>query len=115
MKVKRIVATPRPKDIAAAKRFYHDVLGLESLMDEGGSLPTGSAENTCRFILVVYVARRFGHAGPDLSIEVDDLEEAFLQPDNKRRISRLSMVPRMSLGASGVSSPATPSASGQHP
>lgn len=34
MKVKRIVDI-NTKDIAAAKSFYHDVLGLELLMDHG--------------------------------------------------------------------------------
>lgn len=35
MKVKGIVANIDTRDIAAAKRFYQDVLGLDLLMDHG--------------------------------------------------------------------------------
>jgi hypothetical protein len=35
MKVKGIVANIDARDIAAAKRFHQDVLGLDPLMDHG--------------------------------------------------------------------------------
>lgn len=35
MRVKRVVANIATGDVAAAKRFYEDVLGLEPLMDLG--------------------------------------------------------------------------------
>ena len=35
MKVKRIVANIDTQDVAAAKRFYQDLLGLHLLMDHG--------------------------------------------------------------------------------
>ncbi|TIV73914.1 MAG: glyoxalase, partial [Mesorhizobium sp.] len=35
VKVRRIVANIETPDIAAAKRFYQDVLGLDVLMDQG--------------------------------------------------------------------------------
>ena len=35
MKVKRIVANIATKDVAVAKRFYQDILGLDVLMDHG--------------------------------------------------------------------------------
>lgn len=44
MKVKRIVADIATSDVAAAERFYHDVLGLELLMDLGWIATYGSSE-----------------------------------------------------------------------
>jgi catechol 2,3-dioxygenase-like lactoylglutathione lyase family enzyme len=44
MKVKRIVANIDTQDIAAAKRFYQDVLGLEVLMDLGWIATYGSKD-----------------------------------------------------------------------
>jgi len=44
MKVKRIVANINTQDIAAAKCFYQDVLGLEVLMDHGWIATYGSRE-----------------------------------------------------------------------
>jgi len=35
VKVRRIVSNIAVDDVAAAKRFYHDVLGLEVMMDLG--------------------------------------------------------------------------------
>ena len=42
MKVNRIVANIAAHDIAAAKRFYQDVLGLDLLMDHGWIATYGS-------------------------------------------------------------------------
>ena len=42
MKVKRIVANIETRDIAAAKGFYQDVLGLDLLMDHGWIATYGS-------------------------------------------------------------------------
>jgi catechol 2,3-dioxygenase-like lactoylglutathione lyase family enzyme len=44
MKVKRIVANVATDDVAKAKRFYGDVLGLDVLMDHGWLVTYGSAE-----------------------------------------------------------------------
>lgn len=44
MTVRRIVANIATRDIAAAKRFYHDVLGLDILMDQGWIATYGSEE-----------------------------------------------------------------------
>jgi len=44
MKVNRIVANINTKDIAEAERFYHDVLGLDLLMDHGWIRTYGSNE-----------------------------------------------------------------------
>ncbi len=73
MTVKRIVANIAAEDLAAAKAFYGDVLGLELLMDHGWIVTYGSA---AQMSLQVSIAREGGSGTPvpDLSIEVDDLE-----------------------------------------
>jgi len=75
MKVRRIVANIATQDVAAAKRFYQDVLGLDLLMDQGWIATYGSAEKMQ--VQVSFMAQ--GGSGtpvPDLSIEVDDVEAA---------------------------------------
>ena len=75
MKVKRIIANIATQDIAAAKRFYQDVLGLDLLMDHGWIATYGSAET---MDVQVSFAEQGGSGTPvpDLSIEVDDVDEA---------------------------------------
>jgi len=75
MKVRRIVANIATEDIAKAKRFYGDILGLDVLMDHGWLVTYGSAE---KMTVQVGVATQGGSDTPvpDLSIEVDDVEEA---------------------------------------
>jgi catechol 2,3-dioxygenase-like lactoylglutathione lyase family enzyme len=75
MKVKRIVANIATPDIAAAKRFYQDVLGLELLMDHGWIATYGSR---AAMAVQISVASQGGSGTPtpDLSIEVDDLDAA---------------------------------------
>ena len=75
MAVKRIVANIATEDIAKAKRFYGDILGLEVLMDHGWLVTYGSAE---KMTVQIGVAVQGGSDTPvpDLSIEVDDVEEA---------------------------------------
>ncbi|MCZ8544057.1 VOC family protein [Mesorhizobium qingshengii] len=71
MKVRRIVANIETRDAAAAKRFYHDVLGLDVLMDQGWIATYGSEEQMQ--VQVSFMAQ--GGSGtpvPDLSIEVDE-------------------------------------------
>lgn len=75
MKVRRIVANVAAQDPSAAKRFYGDILGLEVLMDMGWIATHGSSEE----MTVQISFMREGGSGtpvPDLSIEVDDLDEA---------------------------------------
>jgi catechol 2,3-dioxygenase-like lactoylglutathione lyase family enzyme len=75
MRVKRIVAnvaTPEPK---AAEAFYQGVLGLEVLMDLGFITTYGSNEKSS--VQVSFASEGgSGTAIPDLSIEVDDLDDA---------------------------------------
>lgn len=75
MKVKRIVANIATEDVAAAKRFYQDILGLDLLMDHGWLATYGSAQ---KMSVQVSVASEGGSGTPvpDLSIEVDDLDAA---------------------------------------
>lgn len=75
MKVKRIVANFETRNVAAAKRFYQDVLGLNLLMDHGWLVTYGSGE---RMSVQVSIASEGGSGTPvpDLSIEVDDLDGA---------------------------------------
>ncbi|WP_137930328.1 VOC family protein [Mesorhizobium comanense] len=75
MKVRRIVANVETRDAAAARRFYHDVLGLDVLMDQGWIVTCGSEEQMQ--VQISFMAQ--GGSGtpvPDLSIEVDDVEAA---------------------------------------
>lgn len=75
MKVKRIVANIATPDAAKAKRFYHDVLGLDLLMDHGWIATYGSDSEMT--VQVSFAAE--GGSGtpvPDLSIEVDNVDEA---------------------------------------
>lgn len=75
MKVKRIVANIATPDIAAARRFYRDVLGLVLLMDHGWIATYGSREKTS--VQISFAAEGgSGTATPDLSIEVDDVDAA---------------------------------------
>jgi catechol 2,3-dioxygenase-like lactoylglutathione lyase family enzyme len=76
VKVKRIVADIHTQDVAAAKRFYQDVLGLELLMDLGWIATYGSPNKMS--IQISFAAHGgSGTPAPDLSIEVDDLDAAF--------------------------------------
>ena len=75
MKVKRIVTNVDTPDIAAAKSFYQDVLGLDLLMDHGWIATYGSPEE---MNIQISFASQGGSdtRTPDLSIEVDDVDAA---------------------------------------
>jgi catechol 2,3-dioxygenase-like lactoylglutathione lyase family enzyme len=73
MTVKRIVANIATEDVAAAKRFYHDVLGLDVLMDLGWIATYGSSEKMTVQVSFA-VEGGSGTPVPDLSIEVDDVD-----------------------------------------
>ncbi|MDS1135417.1 VOC family protein [Nitratireductor indicus] len=74
MTVKRIVSNFQVGDIEAARRFYGDVLGLDIQMDHGWITTFGSDQ---RMSVQISFATEGGSGTPvpDLSIEVDDLEE----------------------------------------
>ena len=75
MKVKRIVANVATPDVDKASAFYKDLLGLEVLMDLGWIRTYGSgAKMTIQ--MSVMSEGGSGTAVPDLSIEVDNVEQA---------------------------------------
>ncbi|GEC53974.1 glyoxalase [Bradyrhizobium elkanii] len=71
----RIVANVAASDTAAARSFYRDLLGLEPLMDFGWVATYGSSE-TMQAQISFASEGGSGTPVPDLSIEVDDLDEA---------------------------------------
>jgi catechol 2,3-dioxygenase-like lactoylglutathione lyase family enzyme len=76
MKVKRIVSNFATKDLGLARVFYQDILGLDLLMDHGWIQTYGS--QTQMAVQTSFASE--GGSGtpvPDLSIEVDDLDEAY--------------------------------------
>ncbi|TPL38856.1 VOC family protein [Mesorhizobium sp. B2-4-6] len=75
MAVRRIVANIATRDIAAAKRFYHDVLGLDIHMDQGWIATYGSQERM-QVQVSIMAEGGSGTPVPDLSIEVDDVDAA---------------------------------------
>jgi catechol 2,3-dioxygenase-like lactoylglutathione lyase family enzyme len=76
MRVKRIVTNVSAKKISEAKRFYQKVLGLEVLMDLGWIATYGSTAKTAAQISFLSEGGS-GTEVPDLSIEVDDVHEAY--------------------------------------
>jgi catechol 2,3-dioxygenase-like lactoylglutathione lyase family enzyme len=75
MAVKRIItniATPQPK---SARAFYGDVLGLEIVMDHGWITTFASAAVSTAPQISFASEGGSGTPVPDLSIEVDDLDE----------------------------------------
>ena len=85
MQVKRIVANIAAEDIAAARRFCQDILGLDVLMDHGWIATYGSSQ---KMSVQVSIASEGGSGTPvpDLSIEVDDLDTA-LQGMKKAKVA----------------------------
>ncbi|WP_079527999.1 VOC family protein [Halobacillus hunanensis] len=75
MKVKRIVANIEAQEMSKAKFFYGEVLGLEQLMDMGFIATYGSHEKMDTQVSFLSEGGS-GTPVPDLSIEVDDLDDA---------------------------------------
>lgn len=75
MKVTRIVANIAAPDPGAAKAFYGDILGLDILLDMGWIATYGS-DATMTVQTSVMSEGGSGTPVPELSIEVDDLNEA---------------------------------------
>lgn len=78
MKVKRIVSNIAASDLDKAGAFYKEVLGLEVLMDLGWIRTYGSSAKMTIQVSVMSEGGS-GTAVPDLSIEVDDVEEALMR------------------------------------
>ena len=75
MKVRRITSNIATPDVTAAKRFYHDVLGLEVMMDLGW-IATYGAHRQMTVQISIASEGGSGTPVPDLSIEVDDVAAA---------------------------------------
>ena len=75
MKVKRIVSNVATSDVDKARAFYEDILGLDVLMDLGWIRTYGSSAKMTVQVSVMSEGG-WGTAVPDMSIEVDDVEEA---------------------------------------
>lgn len=74
MQVTRIVSNIATVDIEAAKAFYSGVLGLEVVMDHGWIVTLAGAGQAVPQISFASEGGS-GTPVPDLSIEVDDLDE----------------------------------------
>lgn len=75
MKIKRIVANIAARDTAEADAFYRDILGLDLVMDLGWIRTYGS-DSAMTVQASVASEGGSGTAVPDLSVEVDDIEQA---------------------------------------
>jgi catechol 2,3-dioxygenase-like lactoylglutathione lyase family enzyme len=74
MAVRRIVANIAGTDMAAARAFYGEILGLQVVMDQGW-IVTFAADASMTPQLSIAAEGGSGTPVPDLSIEVDDLDE----------------------------------------
>lgn len=75
MKVLRIVANVATEDVCKADAFYKDVLGLALAMDHGW-IRTYTSQAKANVQVSFASEGGSGTGVPDLSIEVDDLDEA---------------------------------------
>lgn len=76
MAVKRIVANINVEEMKRAKSFYQDMLGLEELMDFGWIVTYGN-KNEMTVQISIATEGGSGAITPDLSIEVDNLDEMY--------------------------------------
>ncbi len=74
MSVKRVVANIASADPAQAAAFYRDILGMDIVMDHGWIVTYGG-QGTALAQLSVASEGGSGTPVPDLSIEVDDLDD----------------------------------------
>jgi catechol 2,3-dioxygenase-like lactoylglutathione lyase family enzyme len=75
VKVKRIVSNVAASDVEKATAFYKDILGLKVLMDLGWIRTYGSGSKMTIQVSVMSEGGS-GTTVPDMSIEVDDIEDA---------------------------------------
>ena len=81
MKVKRIVSMVAASDVEKANAFYEEILGLKVLMDLGWIRTYGSSSKMTIQVSVMSEGWS-GTAVPDMSIEVDNVEEALMRVRN---------------------------------
>jgi catechol 2,3-dioxygenase-like lactoylglutathione lyase family enzyme len=75
MAVKRIVTNIAASQVDAGRAFYGDVLGLEVVMDHGWIVTFAAADALAAPQISVASEGGSGAPVPDLSVEVDDLED----------------------------------------
>jgi len=73
--VKRIVLNVNTPEISKATSFYQNILGLDLLMDHGWIATYGLAHQQMDIQISFASEGGSGTQAPDLSIEVDNLEE----------------------------------------
>jgi catechol 2,3-dioxygenase-like lactoylglutathione lyase family enzyme len=76
MSVKRIVTNIATQDSAAARAFYGDILGMAVVMNHGWIVTYASGETMTAQISFASEGGS-GTPVPDVSIEVDNLDEVF--------------------------------------
>lgn len=76
MTVRRIVANIAAEQVAAGRAFYGDILGMNVVMDHGW-IVTFASEWSVAPQISVATEGGSGTPVPDLSIEVDNLEEVY--------------------------------------
>ncbi len=78
MTVRRIVTNIATDQVSAGHKFYSDLLGLKVVMDHGWILTFASDQNAP---VQVSIASEGGSGAPvpDISIEVDDVDEIYQQ------------------------------------
>jgi catechol 2,3-dioxygenase-like lactoylglutathione lyase family enzyme len=76
MAVKRIIANIATENLDRAKAFYADILGLRTVMDHGWIM-TFAADSSAAPQISIATEGGSGTPVPDLSIEVDDLDEVY--------------------------------------
>ena len=85
MIVKRIVTNFAATDVSKARHFYADILGLEVVMDHGWIVTFASPAQMAPQVSVATEGGS-GTPVPDISIEVDDLDEV------ERRVREAGLV-----------------------
>ena len=77
MAVKRIVSNIASAQVDAARAFYGDVLGLQVVMDLGWILTFAAEGASTAPQISIASEGGSGTAVPDVSIEVDNLDEVY--------------------------------------
>lgn len=86
MTVRRVVANIATGDISRARAFYTDVLDMDVVMDHGW-IVTFASRATAPAQVSIASAGGSGQPVPDLSIEVDNLDEVIA------RLAEANLVP----------------------
>jgi catechol 2,3-dioxygenase-like lactoylglutathione lyase family enzyme len=77
MGVKRIVTNIAAQHVARAQSFYGDVLGLKVVMDLGWIVTFAAEDAAAAPQVSIATEGGSGTDVPDLSVEVDDLDETY--------------------------------------